>query len=117
MQLELTPTQRSALRTRAHALHTVIMVGNAGLTPAVLAEIVRALASRELIKIRVLSGERAARAALLSEICDALEAAPVQHIGKILVVFRPRREDDAARAPKPKIRRKAPRRTKRSFQR
>lgn len=119
MILELTSAQRRALRARAHALHPVVIVGDAGLTTAVLNEIHRNLASHELIKIRVFSGDHAVRAQLLREICTTLHAAPVQHIGKILVVYRPLPESDAkpspARRPVPK--RKPPRRTKRSLQR
>ena len=95
---ELTPAERRALRARAHALHPVIMIGEAGLTPAVIRETDIALKSHELIKIRVLGDDRDARAAIIEEICAALDASPVQHIGKILIVFRPRPE---AHAPKP----------------
>ena len=99
---ELTSAERRALRARAHALHPVIMVGEAGLTPAVISEIDVALKSHELIKIRVLGDDRDARAAIIDEICAALDASPVQHIGKILVVFRPRPEAPAARPARPR---------------
>jgi putative YhbY family RNA-binding protein len=88
----LTSAERRALRARAHPLHPVIMIGEAGLTPAVLKEIDSALKSHELIKIRVPGADRTARGALIDEICAALDASPVQHIGKILVIFRPRPE-------------------------
>ena len=112
---ELTPAERRALRARAHHLHPVIMIGEAGLTPAVLSEIDAALKSHELIKIRVLGDERERRKRLPGEICAALDASPVQRIGKILVVFRPRPE---GAEPKPAPHRgKKPRfRPKRSFQ-
>jgi putative YhbY family RNA-binding protein len=89
---ELTPAERRALRARAHHLHPVIMTGEAGLTPAVLKEIDIALTSHELIKVRVPGADRTLRRALIDEICAALDASPVQHIGKILVIFRPRPE-------------------------
>ena len=113
---ELTPAGRRALRAKAHHLHPVIMIGNAGLTPAVLKEIDIALKSLELIKIRVLGDDRERREGMAGEICAALNASPVQQIGKILVIFRPRPEqpDEAKSAPrrgrKPKFR------PKRSFQ-
>jgi RNA-binding protein YhbY len=78
------------------------MIGEAGLTPAVLSEIDNALKGQELIKIRVLGDDRSARAALIESICAALGASPVQHIGKILVVFRPRPEAPAARPARPR---------------
>ena len=117
MLLELTSARRSELRARAHSLHPVVMIGDAGLAPAVLNEIDRNLASHELIKIRVASGTPSARETMLAEICNTLAAAPVQHIGKILVVFRPRPEDSRPKAPRARLRRKTPRRTKRSYQR
>jgi len=116
MILELASSERRALRARAHALAPVVMIGEAGLTTPVLNEIHRNLASHELIKIRVFADDHAVRSRCLTEICAALHAAPVQHIGKILVIYRPAPEKPAA-APKPgKPKRKPARRTKRSFQ-
>ncbi|CAG2151072.1 RNA-binding protein [compost metagenome] len=87
--LELIPAQRSSLRARAHGLNPVVMVGAEGLTRAVLAEIDRSLAAHDLIKIRVFGDERATRIAIYEAICDELDAAPIQHIGKLLVIWRP----------------------------
>jgi RNA-binding protein len=87
--LTLTVLQRQNLKARAHALNPTVMIGNAGLTEAVLEEVARSLKSHELIKIRAMNSDRAARDAMLLEICEKLNAAPVQHIGKILVVYRP----------------------------
>ena len=99
----LTPAERRALRARAHALHPVVMIGEAGLTPAVRNEIDIALKSHELIKIRVLGDDRERRAGMAGEICSALDASLVQQIGKVLVVFRPRPEDaEPGRAGRPR---------------
>jgi putative YhbY family RNA-binding protein len=87
--LNLTVSQRRDLKARAHALNPVVIIGNAGLTPAVLDEIERSLKSHDLLKIRVMNDDREARAAMLQEICELLKAGPVQHIGKVLVVYRP----------------------------
>ncbi|MBI5918300.1 MAG: ribosome assembly RNA-binding protein YhbY [Nitrosomonadales bacterium] len=87
--LNITVSQRLELKARAHALNPVVMIGNAGLTDSVLAEIARNLKSHELIKIRVMGDDRDARTAIMQEICEKLEAAPVQHIGKILVIYQP----------------------------
>jgi putative YhbY family RNA-binding protein len=105
--LELPPAQRRALRARAHALHPAVIIGEAGLSPAVLAEIGRSLASHELIKIKVAGEGRGRRESLLGEICDRLSAAPVQHIGKILVIYREKPEPEP---PAPRKARPAPRR-------
>lgn len=87
--LNLTPGQRRFLRAQAHSLSPVVLIGDAGLTEAVMKEIARSLDSHELIKIKVAGGEREQREAMLTEICATLEAAPAQHIGKTLVVYKP----------------------------
>ena len=117
MPLALTSSERRALRARAHALDPVVMISDAGLTTGVLAEIDRNLTSHELIKVRVFTAARADRDQLLENICATLHAAPVQHIGKILVVYRPRPSEHAQHQNRPAPRRRPARRTKRSFQR
>ena len=106
MSNALTPAARQLLKGRAHRLEPVVMVGTDGLTPAVLAEVERALAAHELIKIRVLNADGDTRERFLVEICAATGAAPVQHIGKILIVYRSRpAEVPAAPAARPAPRR------------
>lgn len=112
----LTPAERRALRAQAHHLQPVIMIGEAGLTQAVLHEIDIALKSHELIKIRVLGDDRERRSRFDGEICAALDASPVQRIGKILVLYRQRPEQPEAAKPAPRRRRKPQFRPKRSFQ-
>jgi len=115
--LTLTPTQRRALKAQAHAQKPVVMIGEAGLSPAVLKEIDLALGSHALIKIKVLSDEREQRAEIFQKMCAALNAAPVQHIGKILVIYRPHPEGENAAPATAKFRKKRePRKNKRSFQ-
>ncbi|SMF99546.1 YhbY family RNA-binding protein [Burkholderia singularis] len=87
--LSLSPAERSALRSQAHALKPVVLIGAEGLTEAVLTEIRVHLAAHQLIKIRVFGDERDERIAIYDEICDRLNAAPIQHIGKLLVIWRP----------------------------
>lgn len=89
---ELTSAERKALRALAHHLDPVVTVGDAGLTPAVLAETGRALTAHGLIKIRVHGDDREQRLAILDEICSTLGCAPVQAIGKLLVVWREKPE-------------------------
>jgi RNA-binding protein len=84
----LTPAQRQHLKALAHGLQPVVMIGSHGLTPAVLKEIERSLAAHELIKIKAASNEVDTRRAWLDEICAAIGAAPVQQIGKVLVIYR-----------------------------
>jgi len=87
--LSLTPAQRKEQRSGAHHLDPVVQVGADGLTAAVMKEIDAALKAHGLIKVRVFSDDRAAREAMLGEVTEQLGAAPVQHIGKLLVLWRP----------------------------
>ncbi|SFN06273.1 putative RNA-binding protein, YhbY family [Formivibrio citricus] len=87
--IELTPDQRRYLKSQAHHLNPVVMIGNNGLTDAVIREIAANLDAHELIKIRVLGDDRELREQFLQQICADLDAAPVQHIGKLLLVYRP----------------------------
>ena len=88
-QIQLTPAQRKDHRANAHHLDPVVMIGNDGWTPAVKKETEAALDAHGLIKVRVFSDDRVAREALFQSITDELSAAPIQHIGKLLVLWRP----------------------------
>jgi RNA-binding protein len=98
--LKVSPAERADLRSRAHALKPVVLVGAEGLTDAVLAEIKVHLAAHQLIKIRVFGDERDERVAIYEQICDELNAAPIQHIGKLLVIWKPEAAQPAAKATK-----------------
>ncbi len=88
-QINLTPAQRKDQRADAHHLDPVVMIGGDGLTPAVVKETDAALKAHGLIKVRVLGDDRTAREAMFAQLCDELNAAPIQHIGKLLVLWRP----------------------------
>lgn len=105
--LLLSPAQRKEHRADAHHLDPVVLIGADGLTPAVVKEVDRALSAHGLIKVRVFSDERTTREEILARLTDELSAAPIQHIGKLLVLWRPvpekartARED---RAPAPRV--------------
>ena len=83
-----------ALRTRAHHLNPVVMIGQHGLTEAVIRETETALNAHELIKVRVLGDERDERLLIGEELCAATGAQLVQHIGKLLVLYRERADDE-----------------------
>lgn len=87
--IELTPSQRKDRRALAHHLDPVAMIGGDGLTPAVVREIDFALNAHGLIKVRVFSDDRAAREAMFTQLAEQLGAAAIQHIGKLLVLWRP----------------------------
>ncbi|MCZ2405117.1 MAG: RNA-binding protein [Burkholderiales bacterium 68-12] len=88
-QIELSPAERRAHRAEAHHLDPVVLIGADGLTEGVRKEVDAALNAHGLIKIRVFSDDRAARELIYQQLAAELNAAPVQHIGKLLVLWRP----------------------------
>ena len=87
--LTLTPAERKHLRGQAHHLDPVVIVGAEGLSPAVLKEADAALKAHGLIKVRMFSDQREQRELALRQLSEVLHAAAVQHIGKLLVLWRP----------------------------
>lgn len=96
MPVVLTPRERAKLKARAHALEPFVQVGNAGLTDTVAAEVDRALTAHELIKVRVGAPDRDARQALCDAIAARADAAQVQRVGKVLVLWRPKPDEAPA---------------------
>ncbi len=105
--LLLSTAERRAKRADAHHLNPLVLIGNDGLTPAVQKEVDAALNAHGLIKVRVFSDERETRESIFTTLADKLGAAPVQHIGKLLVLWRPMPEKEKVeregRMPGPKI--------------
>lgn len=105
--ITLTPAQRKTHRADAHHLDPVVLIGADGLTPAVLKETDAALKAHGLIKVRVFSDDRDARETIWATLCDTLGAAPIQHIGKLLVLWRPipakPKPTDDERKPGPRV--------------
>jgi putative YhbY family RNA-binding protein len=105
--IQLTPAQRKEKRAEAHHLDPVVMIGNDGLTPAIRKEADAALNAHGLIKVRVFSDDRASRETMFAALSDELGAAPIQHIGKLLVLWRPvppkERVEREDRKPGPKV--------------
>jgi RNA-binding protein len=89
----LSTARRSELRAQAHGLTPVVIIGDKGLTEEVITEVDRSLKAHELIKVRVMGGERGDRGTWMQAICERLGAHGVQLIGKILVIFRENPKD------------------------
>ena len=89
-QIQLTPAQRKVHRAEAYHLDPVVMIGGDGLTANVRKEIDAALNAHGLIKVRVFSDDRVERETLYQSLAGDLNAAPIQHIGKLLVLWRPK---------------------------
>lgn len=94
MPTPLTSRQRATLKARAHALEPIVQVGHAGITDAVVNETDRALTVHGLIKVRVGGTDRDERAEAITTLCAKTDAAAVQRVGKIAVLWRPRPDDD-----------------------
>lgn len=88
----LTPRERAHLKGRAHALEPVVQIGHGGLSDAVVAEVDRALAAHELIKVRVGAPDRHERETIGDQLAERTDAAIVQRVGKIVALWRPRPE-------------------------
>ncbi|WP_291476938.1 YhbY family RNA-binding protein [Acidovorax sp.] len=105
-QIQLTPAERREHRANAHHLDPVVLVGGDGLTTAVQKEIDAALNAHGLIKVRIFNDDRAARELIYQQLAADLNAAPIQHIGKLLVLWRPQpakeRTPDEDRMPGPR---------------
>ena len=96
MASPLTARERAHLKARAHALEPVVQTGGAGITDAVVAEVDRALTAHELVKVKILGDDRERREAIGTEICEKTGAAAVQRVGKVLVLWRPKADDEEA---------------------
>jgi RNA-binding protein len=95
--MSLTTDQKKRLRTRAHTLNPIVMVGGNGLTENVQLEVDRALEDHELIKVKFAVGDRDLKRELIKELVDVVEAELVQEIGNVAVLFR------ASDEPNPKL--------------
>lgn len=83
----MNPIEKKKLKALAHALNPVVMIGQAGLTDAVLNEINSALDVHELIKVKI-RAERDERRDISAKICADAQAELVQSIGQIAVLYR-----------------------------
>lgn len=111
----LTPAEKKALKAQAHGLNPVVLIGDKGLSANVIKEIDMNLNAHGLIKVRVAGDERDTRLEYAETICAETGAALVQHIGKLLVLYRPKPEETDAKQTKPVRRPKTPRQTKRQY--
>jgi RNA-binding protein len=93
MPKSLTTRERAHLKARAHALEPRVQVGHSGMTDAVAAEVDRALTAHELIKVKILDGDRDVRRQIADTLCTRTDAALVQSVGKVFVLWRPKAEE------------------------
>jgi len=94
MAVSLTPRERSHLKARAHALEPRVQVGHSGVTDAVAAEVDRALKAHELIKVKIIGDDRHERKEIADAIAVRADAALVQSVGKVIVLWRPNPDEE-----------------------
>ncbi|AWK13804.1 ribosome assembly RNA-binding protein YhbY [Candidatus Fukatsuia symbiotica] len=90
--MDLNNKQKQYLKSLAHPLKPVVMLGNNGLTAKVLAEINQTLEHHEVIKVKIVTEEREAKSLIADTIVRKTGASNVQMIGNILVLYRPAKE-------------------------
>ena len=86
--MKLSESQKKHLRGLGHGLKPVVMVGDAGLSEAVLAEFLSCLEHHELIKVRVKVGDRRERDSIIVKLCESGDAQFVQRIGNMALLYR-----------------------------
>lgn len=87
--MQLSEKQRRHLKGLAHPLKPVILMGNSGLTEAVIAETQRALNDHELIKVRLPGLDREDRDAALALLAERTTSTMVTRIGHVAVLYKP----------------------------
>jgi len=86
--MSLTSKQTRHLRSLAHSLKPVVMVGNAGLSEAVIREIDLSLTHHELIKVKISAADRDERKTLIQKVCDSTQCECAQSIGHTAILYR-----------------------------
>ncbi len=99
----MTPARKKQLKSLAHALKPVIIVGQSGLTESVLNEINITLDTHELIKIKI-RAEKDDRKIISEQITREMKAELIQSIGQIIVIFRKKPEEKAKKPSGPRQR-------------
>ena len=89
----MTSKQRAYLRSMANTMETILYVGKDGIVPGTVKQASDALEAREIIKCAVQQGCPLSAREALDELCQALEAEPIQCIGRRFVMYRPSKEN------------------------
>lgn len=95
--IELTGKQKRFLRAAGQKLAATCIIGKAGLTDQILANIGRDLDRHELVKIRLPACPPPERKALAAQVAERLGAACVGMIGRTALLYRPNPDIDADR--------------------
>ena len=97
--MPLTPRQRQYLKGLAHPLDPVVRVGKAQVSDELVAETSRSIESHELIKVRIETDDSKLRRELASTLAERADAELVGSIGKIAILYKPRKDKPAIKLP------------------
>ena len=86
---------KKELKGRAHSLRPVVIVGQKGITPAVIGSIDEALITHQLIKVRLPTSEKQEQAKRMAQISEVLRADIVGTIGRVLILYRELQDNEA----------------------
>jgi len=98
--MALSESQKKYLRGLGHAKKPVVMVGDAGLSDALLAEFLTSLEHHELLKVRVKVGDRDARDAIIAKLCTTGQAELVQRVGNMALLYKANPEKNRIQLPR-----------------
>lgn len=97
--MPLSPRQRQYLKGLAHSLEPVVRVGKGRISDEVVAETARSIEAHEVIKVRIETDDSKLRRELASSLAERAEADLVGSIGKIAILYKPRKEKPAIKLP------------------
>ena len=86
--MTLSNQQKKQFRAIGHHLKPVVTIAGKGASPSVVKELERAISDHELIKIRLVVGDRTERHSILAEVNDVLGSVTVQQIGNVALIYR-----------------------------
>lgn len=89
----MTSKQRAMLRAMANEYQPIIYIGKEGVTEALIQDADAALEARELVKGSIGRNAEVNLRTAVAELCQALQAEPVQVIGRKFVIFRPSKKN------------------------
>jgi len=98
--MALSVNQKKHLRGLGHSLKPVVMVGDAGISDALLEEFETQVEHHELVKVKVRAGDRDARDSMIGELCRRGRAELVARIGNVALLYRRNEEEPKVALPR-----------------
>ena len=89
--MSLTQKQIQYLKEKAHSLSPVVTIGQKGITESLIKELDSSIENHELLKVKILGGDRDSRTAAAEELSRATSSETIQIVGNVITLFRRRR--------------------------